>query len=50
MAFVFSAGSSGPGGARRFSPRRRGVDWRVVALTAVSAVLFIAMLARPGAV
>ena len=46
MAFVFPTGVSGPG--RRFGSRRRGVDWRVVALTALCAVLFIAMLGRPA--
>ena len=47
MAYLFPAGASGSGATRRFGPRRRGVDWRVVALTALSAVIFIAMLARP---
>lgn len=48
MAFVFPAGLSGPGSTRRLGFRRRIVDWRVVALTALCAVLFIAMLARPA--
>ena len=44
MAFVSSSAS---GFGRRLSTRRRGVDWRVVALTAASGVTFVAMLARP---
>ena len=32
---------------RRLANRRRGVDWRVVAFTACSAVTLIAMLGRP---
>ena len=44
MAHVFSPGSPP---MRRFGPRRRGVDWRVVVFTACSAVTLIAMLGRP---
>ena len=42
MAFVSSSGFG-----RRLSTRRRGVDWRIVAMTAASGVVFVAMLARP---
>lgn len=43
MAHVFSpAGSS-----RRFGRRARGIDWRVVAMTAASAITVIAMMGRP---
>lgn len=49
MAHIFSpAGSSAFGSGRRFARRSKGIDWRVVALTALSAVLFIAMLGRPA--
>ena len=44
MAFVFAP--SAPQRRLTFR-RRRGVDWRVVGMTALSAVFFIAMLARP---
>ena len=44
MAFVFSSTSPS---SRRLGFRRKRVDWRVVGLTAVSGVMFIAMLARP---
>ena len=43
MAFVFSASSP----QRRLGLRRKAVDWRVVGFTAASAVMLIAMLARP---
>ena len=43
MAFVFTP--SAPG--RRLSFRRKGVDWRVVGLTALTALFLLAMLARP---
>ena len=50
MAHVFSpAGSTAFTPGRRFGRRRRAmVDWRVVAMTAVSAVTLIAMLGRPA--
>lgn len=44
MAFVFS---SAPASRSRLGFRRKLVDWRVVGLTAVSGVMFVAMLARP---
>ncbi len=48
MAHAFDvAGSGAFGSSRRFAARRRGIDWRVVAMTAVCAVLLIAMLGQP---
>ena len=45
MAYPFDvAGNSAFGSRRRLSFRRRRIDWRVVALTACSAVGLIAML------
>ena len=46
MAFVFTPSPS-PSSGRRLGLRRRAVEWRVVGYTAVGAVMFIAMLARP---
>ena len=48
MAYVFAPGPSASGAGRRLGLRRKGVDWRVVAVTAMSAVLLILMLGRPG--
>ncbi len=50
MAHVFSpAGSSAFSAGKRFGRRRRAmVDWRIVAMTAASAVTLIAMLGRPA--
>ena len=48
MAHVFSpSGSSAFGSARRLGRRARGIDWRVVAMTAASAITVIAMMGRP---
>ena len=48
MAYPFDvAGNSAFGVRRRFQHRRRGVNWRVVALTACSAVGLIAMMGHP---
>lgn len=51
MAHVFSpSGSSAFTAGKRFGRRRRPamVDWRIVAMTAASAVTVIAMLGRPA--
>ena len=51
MAHAFSpAGSSAFRAGARFGRRRRPalVDWRVVGMTAASAVMLIAMLGRPA--
>ena len=48
MAYVFAPGPSAYGSGRRLSIRRKGVDWRVVALTAACAVMLILMLGRPA--
>ena len=48
MAHVFSpAGSSAFGAGRRARRVSGGVDWRVVLMTGVSAVLVIIMLGGP---
>ena len=48
MAHVFSpTGSSAFGSGRRLGRRAKGIDWRVVAMTAASAITFIAMMGRP---
>ena len=44
MAFVLSSAAAS---SRRLGFRRKMVDWRVVGLTALSGVVFVAMLARP---
>ena len=41
------AGSTAFGRSRGLARRARGIDWRVVAITAASAVTVIAMLGRP---
>ena len=45
MAFASSPTLLSP--SRRLGFRRKMVDWRVVGFTALSGVMFVAMLARP---
>ena len=46
MAFVFTPAAATRG--RRLTTRRRPIDWRVVAMTAASGVMFIVMLGHPA--
>ena len=48
-AFRFAGRRLSPVAAGSLTPtrRRRGIDWRVVGMVAICAILLVAMMARP---